>query len=86
MTLLEQCRHEVARARLLLHVWLRTNFMCAWSREWPTLWPLRKFFLLSIFVLGDFSRSVSCYVLDIEPAEISVIKEVGVFTDRIVQE
>ena len=41
--LLEQFDHILPKDLLLLHDWTRTKFMFAWSRDWTTLLPLRKF-------------------------------------------
>ena len=44
-----------------------------------------KLFLPSIFNSVDFLSSMSCIVLDIEPAAKNVVKELGVFIDGKVQ-
>ena len=44
-----------------------------------------KIFLPSIFNSVDFSNSMSCIVLDIEPTEKIIIKELGLYIDGSVQ-
>ena len=60
MMLLAQCGHIVLKAWLLLHVWTRTKFMFARSRDWITLLRLRKTLSALYFQLCRLSKQ---YVL-----------------------
>ena len=53
--------------------------MFAWSRDWITLLPLRKTVLPSIFNSVGLLSGMSCIKVDIELADVNVIKELGVF-------
>ena len=57
--------------------------MFAWLRDWTPLLPLLEilFALPSILIFVDFWRSVTCIVLDFEPADRNAFKKMWVFLD-----
>ena len=59
--------------------------MFAWSRDGTTHFSMRKIPLPSFFNSVDFWSSISCIVIDIEPADLIGIKELGVIIHGKVQ-
>ena len=59
--------------------------MFARSRDWITLFPLRKKLPGLRFNLVDFRNSMSLIVLDVELTEKNIIKELGLYIDGSLQ-
>ena len=84
--LLEQWDHTVAKDLVYCYlIGLGLNSCLSGQVSGLLFCLYEKLFLPSVFNSVDFSSSLSCIVLDIELADINVIKELGVFIDGNVQ-